>query len=88
MAAALIKFHQGLNQAHMFPANQVIQLLQQRRERHQATELQARGHELIWASGKAVKPLLNREQINLHELSETGWRWPPSTPTPESRSIP
>ncbi|MBV7332788.1 glycosyltransferase [Chloroflexi bacterium TSY] len=52
-----------------------------------AIELQARGHEVLWASGKAVKPLLDRAQINLHELSETGWRWPPPPPLSPDPSL-
>ncbi len=45
-----------------------------------AVELQQRGHEILWASGQAVAPLLAQANIPLHALQETGWRWPPPPP--------
>lgn len=45
-----------------------------------ARALQARGHEVLWASGVEVLPLLDRQGIPAHALETTGWRWPPPPP--------
>lgn len=45
-----------------------------------AVALQRRGHEILWASGAAVQPLLARAGVPQHVLQETGWRWPPPPP--------
>jgi UDP:flavonoid glycosyltransferase YjiC (YdhE family) len=45
-----------------------------------AVELQRRGHEVLWVSGAAVQPHLQRAGIPMHSLAETGWRWPPPPP--------
>ena len=53
---------------------------------HTAVELQRRGHQVLWVTGRAVTPFLQQAGIPAHFLSETGWRWPPPPPlqpTPE-----
>jgi|GEM_PF-206308 len=45
-----------------------------------AVELQSRGHEVLWASGKEVAHLVQRVGIPFHRLEQTGWRWPPPAP--------
>ncbi len=45
-----------------------------------AVALQRRGHELLWATGDAVRPFLQQAGIPGHFLDETGWRWPPPPP--------
>jgi UDP:flavonoid glycosyltransferase YjiC (YdhE family) len=45
-----------------------------------AAELRARGHEVLWASGKEVQPILDALDVPFVELQETGWRWPPPPP--------
>lgn len=42
-----------------------------------ATELQRRGHEVTWASGEAVRRLVESAGVHFAPLAETGWRWPP-----------
>ena len=43
-------------------------------------ELQAHGHELLWASGAAVQSAVEQAGIPFHAVAETGWRWPPPPP--------
>ncbi len=45
-----------------------------------AAELHRRGHDVLWASGQAVQPILERLDVPFHPLEETGWRWPPPPP--------
>ena len=45
-----------------------------------AIELQRRGHEVLWATGRAVAPFLENAGLPAHFLTETGWRWPPPPP--------
>ncbi|HQY92197.1 nucleotide disphospho-sugar-binding domain-containing protein [Caldilinea sp.] len=45
-----------------------------------ATALQQRGHEVTWASGPAVAPLVEATKLSFAPLAETGWRWPPPPP--------
>lgn len=45
-----------------------------------AVELQSRGHQVLWASGKEVAHLLRKADIPLHTVEQTGWRWPPPPP--------
>ena len=45
-----------------------------------AAELHRRGHDVLWASGQAVQPILERLGVPFHPLEETGWRWPPPPP--------
>lgn len=45
-----------------------------------AAELTRRGHEVLWATGAAMQPLVAARGIPCHVLSETGWRWPPPPP--------
>lgn len=45
-----------------------------------AAELVRRGHEVLWATGASMQPLLTQHGIPGHVLSETGWRWPPPPP--------
>jgi UDP:flavonoid glycosyltransferase YjiC (YdhE family) len=45
-----------------------------------AVELAKRGHEVVWASGVEVAPLVQVHGIGFHPLAETGWRWPPPPP--------
>ncbi|MBK8048416.1 MAG: glycosyltransferase family 1 protein [Anaerolineales bacterium] len=47
-----------------------------------AVELAQRGHEVIWASGQAVAPLVIKHGLAFCTLNETGWRWPPPPPLP------
>jgi UDP:flavonoid glycosyltransferase YjiC (YdhE family) len=42
-----------------------------------AVELQQRGHDVVWASGDAVAPLVQASGLCFAPLAETGWRWPP-----------
>jgi len=45
-----------------------------------AAELQRRGHQVLWATGRAVAPFLQQAGVPAHFLHETGWRWPPPPP--------
>ncbi|MEZ4713318.1 MAG: glycosyltransferase [Caldilineaceae bacterium] len=45
-----------------------------------AVELARRGHQILWASGVAVRPQIERAGLAFHPLAETGWRWPPPPP--------
>jgi UDP-N-acetylglucosamine:LPS N-acetylglucosamine transferase len=45
-----------------------------------AAELARRGHEVHWASGREVAPLVAQAGVTFHPLAETGWRWPPPPP--------
>lgn len=45
-----------------------------------ASQLQRRGHTILWATGPAMAPVLARAGIPGHFLTETGWRWPPPPP--------
>ncbi|NJN82372.1 MAG: hypothetical protein HC802_08920 [Caldilineaceae bacterium] len=45
-----------------------------------AMTLQRMGHDLLWASGDAVRDQLAQAGIRQHTLIETGWRWPPPPP--------
>jgi len=45
-----------------------------------ASQLQRRGHTVLWATGQAMAPVLARAGIPGHFLTETGWRWPPPPP--------
>lgn len=52
-----------------------------------ASELQRRGHDLLWVSGQAVKPILERARVPHRILHETGWRWPPPPPLPPDLKV-
>jgi UDP:flavonoid glycosyltransferase YjiC (YdhE family) len=52
-----------------------------------AAELGQRGHTLLWASGEAVRPIVEAAGIPFHPLAETGWRWPPPSPLPDNPSV-
>lgn len=41
-----------------------------------AAELAQRGHQVHWASGRAILSALTDNGLVAHEMSETGWRWP------------
>ncbi len=43
-------------------------------------ELAKQGHEVAWASGSEVAPLVQAAGIGFYALAETGWRWPPPPP--------
>ena len=45
-----------------------------------AAELHRRGHQVLWASGEGVQPILEKLGLPFHPLAETGWRWPPPPP--------
>ncbi|MBE2238816.1 MAG: hypothetical protein IAE81_13575, partial [Caldilineaceae bacterium] len=45
-----------------------------------AAALQQRGHEVTWASGMEVAPLVEATKLSFAPLAETGWRWPPPPP--------
>ncbi|MEZ4660059.1 MAG: glycosyltransferase [Caldilineaceae bacterium] len=45
-----------------------------------AVELTRRGHQVLWASGSAVRTQVERAGLPFHQLTETGWRWPPPPP--------
>lgn len=45
-----------------------------------AAELKRRGHEVLWASGRAVKNAVQRAGLPMRVLVETGWLWPPPPP--------
>jgi len=45
-----------------------------------ARELRRRGHAILWVTGQAMAPVMERAGIDCHVLSETGWRWPPPPP--------
>ena len=45
-----------------------------------AVELARRGHQVWWASGDAVRSPIERTGLAFHQLTETGWRWPPPPP--------
>jgi MGT family glycosyltransferase len=45
-----------------------------------ARALMERGHEILWASGNEVLPLVEREGVPAIALKSTGWRWPPPPP--------
>jgi UDP:flavonoid glycosyltransferase YjiC (YdhE family) len=46
-----------------------------------AAELARRGHEVVWASGPEVAPLVAAQGLPFRSLV-TGWRWPPPPPLP------
>ncbi len=54
---------------------------------HTAAELQRRGHQVLWATGRAVAPFLQQAEVPAHFLSETGWRWPPPPPLPPDPTL-
>ena len=45
-----------------------------------ACALMDRGHDILWASGNEVLPLLEIEGVPAFALETTGWRWPPPPP--------
>ena len=47
-----------------------------------AAALHHRGHEVLWASGEAVRARVAQMGVAFHALQETGWRWPPPPPLP------
>ena len=47
-----------------------------------AAALRRRGHEVLWASGAAVKAAVTGAGVPFHTLAATGWRWPPPPPLP------
>ena len=47
-----------------------------------AATLRDRGHDLLWASGRAIAPRIERAGVPFHAVEETGWRWPPPSPLP------
>lgn len=49
-----------------------------------AVELQRQGHDVLWASGREVAPLVTATKAPFHCLTETGWRWPPPPPLPST----
>lgn len=52
-----------------------------------ATQLQQMGQTVLWASGKAVEPLVQTSGVPFHVLPETGWRWPPPPPLTPSAEV-
>ncbi len=53
-----------------------------------AAELVRRGHEVVWASGEAVRTQVERRGVPFVPLAETGWRWPPPRPLPADLRLP
>lgn len=45
-----------------------------------ALRLQQRGHTVLWASGTAIGPAVERHGIPFRAVETTGWRWPPPPP--------
>jgi len=45
-----------------------------------ACALMDRGHDILWATGNEVLPLLENEGVPAFALETTGWRWPPPPP--------
>ena len=52
-----------------------------------AIELQRRGHDVLWASGREVAPFVTTAKVPFHSLDETGWRWPPPPPLPPTPDL-
>lgn len=57
-----------------------------------AVALRRLGHQVLWASGAAVQPLVQAAGLDFQALAETGWRWPPppplaSTGTEDARAL-
>lgn len=52
-----------------------------------AQAIQARGHDVLWISGKSIAGAVEQAGINFREIRETGWLWPPP-PTPDFTKIP
>ena len=54
-----------------------------------AATLRARGHDVLWASGNAIAPRIERAAVPFQPLPETGWRWPPPPPlAPDANADP
>lgn len=53
-----------------------------------AAALQRRGHEVVWASGVAVKAQVTAAGVPFAPLGETGWRWPPPPPLTRPADMP
>ncbi len=51
-----------------------------------AAELTRRGHRVLWASGPAVRGLVEGAGVPFHALAQTGWRWPPPPPLTRAES--
>jgi hypothetical protein len=45
-----------------------------------AADLVKRGHEVLWATGEAMRAAVEAQGVPCHVLNETGWRWPPPPP--------
>ncbi len=45
-----------------------------------AVTLVQRGHDVLWATGKEMQPIVEAQGVPVHVLPETGWRWPPPSP--------
>lgn len=52
-----------------------------------ARALQARGHEVIWISGEALRGAITSAGLPFAAISQTGWLWPPP-PAPDLSTIP
>lgn len=48
-----------------------------------AIALREAGHQVLWASGKAVENLINRAKVPFAPMQHTGWRWPPPPSSPQ-----
>ncbi len=45
-----------------------------------AVELMRAGHDVLWATGRELQSHLAAQNVPIHILQETGWRWPPPPP--------
>lgn len=52
-----------------------------------AAQLQARGHEVVWASGVEAAAWVERAGVPFAPVEETGWRWPPPPPLVRPASL-
>jgi MGT family glycosyltransferase len=52
-----------------------------------AQAIQARGHDVLWISGKAIEQAILKASIPFRAIRETGWLWPPP-PAPDVTKIP
>lgn len=52
-----------------------------------ASELQRRGHQVLWASGGDVEAAVRGAGVDFARVSETGWRWPPPPPLTRSEFV-
>lgn len=52
-----------------------------------AQEIQARGHDVLWISGRAIEQNILDAGVRFRAIRETGWLWPPP-PAPDVTKIP